>query len=60
MFSLTNVYFCCIVFFQDCGQTGPLLAGFLNAPQGTFAAKVTREDDGAFTVERETDAGEND
>ena len=44
---------------QDCGQTGPLLAGFLNAPQATFAAKVTREDDGSFIVDRETDAGKD-
>jgi hypothetical protein len=29
----------------------------LNAPQATFAAKVTREDDGSFIVDRETDAG---
>lgn len=42
---------------SDCGQTGPLLAGLLNAPQATFAAKVERGDDGAYTVERETDAG---
>lgn len=42
---------------SDCGQTGPLLAGLLNSPQATFAAKVERGDDGAFTVERETDAG---
>ncbi|KAL9189036.1 hypothetical protein ACHAXT_011526 [Thalassiosira profunda] len=42
---------------SDCGQTGPMLAGMLNAPQATFAAKVERGDDGAFTVERETDAG---
>jgi electron transfer flavoprotein beta subunit len=42
---------------SDCGQTGPLLAGFLNAPQATFAAKVTKEDDGSFIVDRETDAG---
>ncbi|ACI64863.1 predicted protein [Thalassiosira pseudonana CCMP1335] len=42
---------------SDCGQTGPLLAGLLNAPQATFAAKVTREDDGSFIVDRETDAG---
>lgn len=42
---------------SDCGQTGPLLAGFLNAPQATFAAKVERDDDGTFTVERETDVG---
>jgi len=41
---------------SDCGQTGPLLAGFLNWPQITFAAKV--ETDGtSLTVERETDAG---
>ena len=43
--------------FKDCGQTGPLLAGFLNAPQATFAAKVDRNDDGTFTVDRETDVG---
>lgn len=42
---------------SDCGQTGPLLAGFLNAPQATFAAKVDRNDDGTFTVDRETDVG---
>jgi len=43
---------------QDCGQTGPLLAGLLNAPQATFAANIERDDDGSFTVERETDTGE--
>ncbi len=43
---------------QDCGQTGPLLAGLLNAPQATFAANIERGDDGSFTVERETDTGE--
>mmetsp|Transcript_13863 Transcript_13863/g.24365 ORF Transcript_13863/g.24365 Transcript_13863/m.24365 type:complete len:277 (+) Transcript_13863:208-1038(+) len=42
---------------SDCGQTGPLLAGFLNAPQATFASRVERDDDGAYTVERETDTG---
>lgn len=42
---------------SDCGQTGPLLAGLLNAPQATFAAKLERGDDGSITVERETDAG---
>lgn len=42
---------------SDCGQTGPLLAGLLDSPQATFAAKVERSDDGAFTVERETDSG---
>jgi electron transfer flavoprotein alpha/beta subunit len=30
----------------------------LNAPQATFAAKIEAGDDGSFTVERETDAGE--
>eukprot|EP00986_Skeletonema_menzelii_P008201 scaffold3387_cov148-Skeletonema_menzelii.AAC.1 len=40
---------------SDCGQTGPLLAGLLNAPQATFAANIERGDDGSFTVERETD-----
>jgi hypothetical protein len=29
----------------------------LNAPQATFASKVTKEDDGSFVVERETDGG---
>lgn len=43
--------------FQDCGQTGTLLAGLLDAPQATFASKVDRGDDGSFTVERETDSG---
>ncbi|KAL7545694.1 hypothetical protein ACHAWF_009038 [Thalassiosira exigua] len=42
---------------SDCGQTGPLLAGLLNAPQATFAAKVEQDDDGSFKVERETDSG---
>jgi len=42
---------------SDCGQTGTLLAGLLNAPQATFASKVDRGDDGSFTVERETDSG---
>ena len=42
---------------QDCGQTGTLLAGLLDAPQATFASKVDRGDDGSFTVERETDSG---
>lgn len=41
---------------SDCGQTGPMLAGFLGWPQVTFAAKVEVEGDG-LTVERETDSG---
>jgi electron transfer flavoprotein alpha/beta subunit len=43
---------------QDCGQTGTILAGLLNAPQATFASNIERGEDGTFTVERETDTGE--
>ena len=42
---------------SDCGQTGPLLAGMMNCPQVTFAAKLEPSDDGSLLVERETDAG---
>jgi electron transfer flavoprotein beta subunit len=43
---------------SDCGQTGPMLAGFLGWPQITFAANLTANDDGRnITVERETDSG---
>lgn len=42
---------------SDCGQTGPLLAGFLGWPQVTFAANVDSPSDDTLTVERETDAG---
>eukprot|EP00536_Pseudo-nitzschia_multiseries_P001186 jgi/Psemu1/317512/estExt_fgenesh1_pm.C_140034 len=44
---------------SDCGQTGPMLAGFLGWPQVTFAANLTPDDDGGkgITVERETDSG---
>ena len=41
---------------SDCGQTGPLLAGFLGWPQVTFAAKVSVDGSG-ISVERETDSG---
>ncbi|GAX11641.1 electron transfer flavoprotein beta subunit [Fistulifera solaris] len=41
---------------SDCGQVGPMLAGLLQCPQVTFAAKVESHDSG-FLVERETDAG---
>jgi electron transfer flavoprotein beta subunit len=41
---------------SDCGQTGPMLAGYLNWPQVTFAANVEVEGNG-ITVERETDSG---
>mmetsp|Transcript_13900 Transcript_13900/g.15057 ORF Transcript_13900/g.15057 Transcript_13900/m.15057 type:complete len:255 (-) Transcript_13900:166-930(-) len=41
---------------SDCGQTGPMLAGFLGWPQCTFAAKLTAKD-GGIVVERETDSG---
>lgn len=43
---------------SDCGQTGPMLAGFLGWPQVTFAANMIAEDGGqGITVERETDSG---
>jgi len=43
---------------SDCGQTGPMLAGFLGWPQITFAAKLTAIDGGkGIVVERETDSG---
>eukprot|EP00934_Nitzschia_sp_Nitz4_P009274 Nitzschia sp. Nitz4//scaffold38_size140716//39861//40625//NITZ4_003134-RA/size140716-processed-gene-0.58-mRNA-1//-1//CDS//3329550039//9264//frame0 len=41
---------------SDCGQTGPMLAGFLGWPQVTFAAKIDAAD-GGIEVERETDSG---
>jgi len=41
---------------SDCGQTGPMLAGFLGWPQVTFASKLTAQD-GGVVVERETDSG---
>jgi electron transfer flavoprotein beta subunit len=41
---------------SDCGQTGPMLAGFLGWPQVTFAANLEAQD-GGITVERETDSG---
>lgn len=41
---------------SDCGQVGPMLAGFLGCPQVTFASKVEPNDTG-FLVERETDSG---
>lgn len=41
---------------SDCGQVGPMLAGYLNWPQATFAAKIDLDGDGLM-VERETDQG---
>jgi electron transfer flavoprotein beta subunit len=41
---------------SDCGQTGPMLAGFLGWPQVTFAANLEHKD-GGISVERETDSG---
>jgi electron transfer flavoprotein beta subunit len=41
---------------SDCGHTGPYLAGLLNAPQVTFAAKLEVNEQGLL-VERETDSG---
>ena len=42
---------------SDCGQVGPMLAGYLSWPQITFAAKITPEDNSSLLVERETDSG---
>jgi len=41
---------------DDCGQTGQMLAALLGWPQGTFASKITIEDDG-ISVIREVDGG---
>ena len=41
---------------SDCGQVAPMLAGYMNWPQATFAAKVDLDGDGLM-VERETDQG---
>jgi len=41
----------------DFGQTAGMLAGMLEWPQVTFAAKIDVHDDKSCTVERETDAG---
>lgn len=41
---------------SDCGQVGPMLAGFLGWPQVTFAANIEMAD-GGMMVERETDSG---
>lgn len=41
---------------SDCGQAGPMLAGFLGWPQVTFAANL-EVNGNELTVERETDTG---
>lgn len=41
---------------SDCGQVGPMLAGMMELPQVTFAAKLEVNDQGIL-VERETDSG---
>ena len=41
---------------DDCNQTGQMLAGLLNWPQGTFASKIEIAE-GTVTVTREIDAG---
>jgi len=41
---------------DDCNQTGQMLAGLLDWPQGTFASGLAIEDDG-FLVTREVDGG---
>ena len=43
---------------DDSNQTGQMLAGLLDWPQGTFASKVTLSEDGkGLTVAREIDGG---
>lgn len=43
---------------DDCNQTGQMVAGLLNWPQGTFASKVVLDKEkGEATVEREVDGG---
>lgn len=43
---------------DDSNQTGQMLAGLLNWPQGTFASEVSiAEDKGSMQVTREVDAG---
>lgn len=41
---------------SDCGQVGPMLAGYMGWPQATFAANIDLDGDGLL-VERETDQG---
>jgi electron transfer flavoprotein beta subunit len=41
---------------DDCNQTGQMLAGLLDAPQGTFASKIEL-DGGKVKVTREVDGG---
>lgn len=41
---------------DDCNQTGQMLAALLNWPQGTFASKINRVEDGIEVV-RELDGG---
>jgi len=41
---------------DDCNQTGQMLAGLLNWPQGTFASKIEIAEE-TVTVTREIDAG---
>ncbi|KAI8566419.1 hypothetical protein RHMOL_Rhmol02G0039000 [Rhododendron molle] len=43
---------------DDCNQTGQMLAGLLNWPQGTFASKVVLDEEKQeVTVDREVDGG---
>lgn len=43
---------------DDCNQTGQMIAGLLNWPQGTFASKVVIDKEKqAVTVDREVDGG---
>jgi electron transfer flavoprotein beta subunit len=42
---------------DDCNQTGQLLAGFLNWPQGTFISKITDKGNDTVEITREVDSG---
>jgi len=43
---------------SDAGQTGPMLAGLLNYPQGTFVSKIEINNN-ALSITREIDGGTN-
>ena len=44
---------------SDAGQTGQMLAGLLNYPQGTFVSKIEINNNNKLTVTREIDGGTN-
>jgi electron transfer flavoprotein beta subunit len=44
---------------SDAGQTGQMLAGLLNYPQGTFVSKIEIDNNNKLIVTREIDGGTN-